>query len=153
MTSELLSSVVRDVLKNNRKTGKSVVLAYRVGGKRLIQKSGVDKLGNGGQKVTSILLKGINKVSNGAEGLVDTVYDRASQAVEKVAETVDGVGNEYATQYFDLVSKAAMPGAKIARGLSGKVATRISKIYGNGQAPARRVVNKVVRKRRAAVAK
>jgi hypothetical protein len=143
MASESLSAVVLDVLKQNRKVGKSVVDAYRTGGTRLIEKNLSSRLGTRGKKVTGLLVKGIGKASDGAERALDTVCDQATKAVESVAAKVNGVENQYAAKYFDLVGKITLPSAKIARNLSTKIAAGTAKVY---KSPAKTVAHKSTRK-------
>ena len=122
MTSESYGSVVLDVLKQNRKVGKSLVDTYRVGGISLVEKNLSGKLGNRGEKVTKLLIKGIAKTSDGTEVALNIVSDQASKAIEAVIAKVDGVENKYATKVFDVLGRISLPGAKIARSLSSKLA-------------------------------
>jgi hypothetical protein len=140
MASETLDSVVLDVLKNNRRIGKSFVGAYRVGGTRLIRRSPSGKLGERGQKVGDLMIQGIDKASDGANGALDKVYDLAANAIAKTAD------NDYAAKYFDLVGKVALPSAKLARNLSGKLAARVGKVY---RSAGPKAGAKVVKQRRA----
>ena len=126
MTSESLSAVVLDVLKNNRSLGKSLVGADRVGGTRLIKKNLSGKFGNRAQKATDFLIRSIDIGSDRADRALDKVFDLTSTAIVKVAD------NKYATQYFDLVSKVTLPTAKVARSLGGKLADRINKVHYTG---------------------
>ena len=128
MTSESYGSVVLDVLKQNRKVGKSLVDAYRVGGISLVQKNLSGKLGRRGDKVTNLLIKGIAKTSDGTEVALNIVGDQASKAIEAVIAKVDGVENKYATKVIDVFSRISLPGAKIARRLSSKLAEGTAKI-------------------------
>src|SRR5271154_3305336 len=150
MSNQSLSLVVLDVLKNNRKVGKAIVKAYRMGGTRLVKQQLPGALGNRGEKVTNFLANGIGRTSDVVDAALDKIYGHASKAVVKVAATVGGLENEYATKYFDLMSNLALPGARIARDMSGKVAQRTSKIQGRAVKVARKAVRKVARRGRAA---
>jgi hypothetical protein len=163
MASESLNSVVIDVLQNNRKAGKSFIEAYRSGGVRLtsqvesgwenvidkragkLNKKLRSKLIDGGQKVTQFLAQRIEMISDGADKTLDKVYKQATTAVEKVATKVESVDNQYATKYFDYVGKVALPGVKLARGLSGKLVDGVETVY-DRMAPKRKAVRKVTRK-------
>ena len=152
MSNQSLSLVVLDVLKNNRKVGKAIVKAYRNSGTRLVKQQLPGALGNRGEKVTTFLANGIGRASDVVDVALDNIYDRASKAVVKVAATVDGVENKYATKYLDLMSNLTLPGARMARDLSSKVADRTSKIHGRSvKKAARKVVRKAAKKGRAAV--
>jgi hypothetical protein len=150
MSNQSLSLVVLDVLKNNRKVGKAIVKAYRTGGTRLVKQQ---LLGSRGEKVTNFLANGIGRSSEVVGVALDKIYTHASKAVEKVAAAVDGVENPYATKYFDLVTSLTLPGARIARKVSGKVAARTSMMHGRVvKKVARKTVRKIVKKGRAAKA-
>jgi len=152
MLNQSLSFVVLDVLKNNRKVGKAIVKAYRTGGTRLVKQQLPGALGNRGEKVSSFLANGIGKTSDVVDVALDKIYDRASKAVAKVAATVDGVENQYAAKYFDLISNLALPGARIARDMTSKVADRAGKTHGrSAKKVARKAVRKIAKKGRAAV--
>jgi hypothetical protein len=151
MSNQSLSLVVLDVLKNNRKVGKAIVKAYRTGGTRLVKQQLPGALGNRGEKVTSFLANGIGRTSDVADGALDKIYNHASKAIVKVAATVDGVENQYASKYFDLIANLTLPSARIARNVSGKVAARTSKTHGRTATKvARKAVRKIVKKGRAA---
>ena len=150
MSNQSLSLVVLDVLKNNRKAGKAMLKAYRAGGTRLVKQQLPGALGNRGEKVTNFLANGIGRTSDVVDGALDKIYGHASKAVVKVAAAVGGLENEYATKYLGFISNLALPGARIARNVSSKVADRTSKIHGRvGTKVARKVIRKVARKGRA----
>jgi hypothetical protein len=151
MSNQSLSLVVLDVLKNNRKVGKAMVQAYRTGGTRLVKQQLPGALGNRGEKVTNFLANGIGRTSDVVDVALDKFYGHASKVVAKVAATVDGVDNEYATKYFGFISNLALPGARIARNMSSKVADRTSKFQGRAvKKVARKAIRKVAKKARAA---
>jgi hypothetical protein len=148
MASESVSSVVLDILENNRKTGKSVVESYRKGGIRLTHRiesgwvkvidkgaSKLDKklrakLVEGGHKVTDFWSKRVVAVSDTAEKALDMAYDGAAKAFETVKSKVEGVDNKYANQYLAYIGKAALPSAKIALDLSARLADGADMLYG-----------------------
>jgi hypothetical protein len=144
MTSETLSSVMLDVLKNNRRVGKILVDAYRVKSTQFVEKNLSGKFGDRGQKVGDFLIKGIDTAADSGAGALVKVCEQASSAIRKI------VDNAYATKYFDLVGKIALPGAKIARNLSGKLADRLGKLDRSAGTKARtRSGRKTVKHRRA----
>jgi hypothetical protein len=170
MTSEKVSSVVLDILENNRKTGKSIIESYRKGGIRLTHRiesgwekvidkgaSRLDKklrakLVDGGHKLTGFWSKRVATVSDTAEKALDKVYDGATKAFESVKSKVEGVDNKYASQYFTYVGKAALPGAKLALDLSARLADGTDKLYGR-IAPSPKAPRKTRAKRTASRAK
>lgn len=145
--SESVGSLLSDVLANNRKTFKSVIGAYRVGGVRLAQGMGVNleraleeqagrfnkdlrvRLVDSSGKVRDFCSARIENVSDGAAKTLDKLYSTAVSAVEKVSERVVAVENPYAQKYFSYVEKAALPSVKMARNLSGRVAARVETAY------------------------
>jgi hypothetical protein len=151
MSNQSLSLVVLDVLKNNRKVGKAIVKAYRTGGTRLVKQQLPGALGDRGEKVTKFLADRIGRTSDVVDVALDKIYDHASKAVVRAAATVDGVENRYAAKYFDLVSNLTLPGARMARDVSGMVAARTSKTHARPAAKvARKAVRKIVKKARVA---
>jgi len=164
MASEKVGSIVLDILENNRKTGRSIIESYRKGGIRLnhriesgwekvidkgagrLDKKLCAKLVDGGHKLTGFWSKQVTMVSDAAEKALDTVYDGATKAFEKVKSKVEGVDNKYASQYFAYVGKAALPGAKLALDLSARLADGTDKLYGR-LAPSPRAPRKARAKR------
>jgi hypothetical protein len=144
MTTESLSSVMLDVLKNNRRVGKTLVDAYRVKSTQFVDKNLSGKFGDRGQKVSDFLIQGIDTASDSAAATLVKVCDFASSAITKI------IDNAYATKYSNLVSKMALPGVKIARNLSGKLADRLGQLDRTTGTTARtRTGGKAVKHRRA----
>jgi hypothetical protein len=129
MSNESLSSLVLDVLDNNRKVGKSIVGAYREGGTRLVSRRLFLALGSRGERIDDLLVAGVGKASDGADYALDTFYDRASRVVTKVASTVDTLGDRYSPVSLNFVRNAVLPGARIARRLSTRLAARCGRFY------------------------
>jgi hypothetical protein len=140
MATESLSAVVIEVLENNLRAGKSFIEAYRVGGVRLAHKLG--SRWERGQNVAEIWSSRIAQVSTGADKVLEKVYDSATSAIETVSERVGTVGNPYAVRYFDYVGKAALPGMKLARALSNRVADGVETVYDRLAPPKSTVVRK-----------
>jgi hypothetical protein len=120
MKTESLNAVMLDVLRNNQQVGKSLVEAYRTRGTRLVEKGLSPRFGGTGQKVGDFLVKGIDKSSDSAEGMMTGLCKRACDLLAKLDD------NPYAVKYLGLVGKAALPGAKIVRNLSGRLADRVT---------------------------
>lgn len=159
--SDSVGSLLNDVLENNRKTLKSVIEAYRVGGVRLTQGIGVRwervleggplnktlrvRLVDGSGKVRDLCSSGIEKVSDGADKTLTKIYDTAVSTVEKVGERVVAVENPYAVKYLGYVEKAALPSVKLARDLSQRVADGVETAY-ERVAPKRKAPRKAITK-------
>jgi len=160
MATESLSAVVIEVLENNLRAGKSFIEAYRVGGERLaheiesrwervidartrrLNAKVRDKLIEGGQKIAEMCSARIAQVSTGADKVLERVYGGATSAVETVSERVGTVDNQYVGRYFDYVGKAALPGLKLARTLSNRMADGVETVYDRLAPPKSKVVRK-----------
>ena len=129
MSSESVSSVIVDVLDNNRKVGRAVVGLYRRGGTKLLDKSLPGALGSRKRRVKDLLQSAIGKASDTTDNALDTVYDRTAKTVVKVATKVDGFTDQYAPKIGQLARQIALPGARIARGVSARVAATADNIY------------------------
>ena len=129
MAGESLSIVVLGALEQNQKIAKSLVAAYRDGGTRIVEKTLRGNLGDRGEGVADFLIGRIAKASGAAERALDIVSDQVTKAIRTVVDTVGGVENKYATKYFDLLGQISLPGARLARGLSGKLAEGSAKIH------------------------
>jgi hypothetical protein len=120
MKTESLSTVMLEVLKNNRQVAKSLIEAYRTRATRLIENGLASRLGSRGRKLGDVLVKRIDRVSDSAEGMMVGMCNRACGLVEKMDD------GKYAAKYLGPVGKAMLPGAKIVRNLSGTLAARIA---------------------------
>jgi hypothetical protein len=140
MATESLSAVVIEVLENNLRAGKSFIEAYRVGGVRLAHAIGARW--ERGQKVAEMWGTRIAQVSTGADKVLEKVYGGATSAIETVSERVGTVDNPYAVRYFDYVGKAALPGMKLVRTLSNRMADGVETVYDRLAPPKSKVVRK-----------
>ena len=145
MKSESLSSVVQNVIEDDRLVGKNLVEAYRVGGtfacgtldKRvqaalvrvpLLNDAVKTYVSNASKRLTQLVGKSVAAISDGADSVIDRVSDGATGALTQVASRAEGVDNKYAVQYVQLVSKLSMPGAKLAQNVSGRMAEGSTKL-------------------------
>ena len=129
MSSESVSSVIVELLDNNRKVARAVVGLYRQGGTKLLDKSLPGTLGNRGQRVKDLLQSVIGRAADTADIALDTVYARTAKAVVKVATTVDGFAGQYAPRSVQLARQIALPAARIARRVSARVASTAGNVY------------------------
>jgi hypothetical protein len=141
MSRESLSSIVVDILENNKGVAKSIIGAHRQVGARISDLKLCRAFGYRGEQVTDLLKAGIGKASDGVEFALDKFYDQASKTFVKVADTVNGVGDKYAPTYLNLARNVTLPGARVAREVSVRLASRANKIYpvGIGKAAAKSV--------------
>jgi hypothetical protein len=151
MATESVSSVVIDVLKNNREAGKSLIKAYRTGGTRILRGCdaqwnrvidlGGDKLNkkirarllDGGQVVSEFLAGQIVGIAHTVGRALDTAYDQAASLVSLVSTKVDAIDLPYAPKYVGYVSAGALPGVKLVRKVSETLTGGMDSFYGQRQ--------------------
>lgn len=188
MTSTTLSSVTTDVIHAYGETARNVVKATRVGSQRLVGfvDQGVERavrpLGERlspalranlvatRERVNGYTLKGIELTAGGAETVVHTAVDLASNGVKRLAAGAQSVDQMLGTQALDQLSRAVLPGAQALHGVVGRIeqgsARLVTRVAGDNvvvkaaktarrkvakAAPAvRRSVRKVVKATRAA---
>jgi hypothetical protein len=145
MSTENAGSVAQELLANNVRVSKQMIGAYRAatgyfvgrieGGMQKVLASAPAgrlnvqtrrNLGTVSQRLTGIYAKTFERISDGADKLVERIGDRSSDAIEKVGVTA--IDNKYATRYVGLVNRVSLPPLKLARDLSGWVATRAEKL-------------------------
>jgi len=138
MSTESLSSIVLDVVANNRQIAKSIVGACRRSAARISDSPLSRLLGQRGARLDDLLSRGIGKTSDGAHYVLDRLYDRVSDVVTKTGSAVDEVGSQYSPACLNLARQAALPGARMARAISATLATRAGKSIGAGTAKSAR---------------
>ena len=132
MTSQTLSRVTLQSLENYRTAATQAVVAYRLGGHRLV------RLVNGALKnsvyprtgrmnevrgnVSGIVVKGIDQVALRAEKAIALGSTSAATQVSKVARFAAGVDNEMVANGLQAAARLTMPGAKAALAVSSQVA-------------------------------
>jgi len=142
MTSQTLSSVTLQTVENYRTAATQAVVAYRLGGHRLVGvvngrlKSSVyprtvklaprvthhmnEVRGN----VSKMVVKGIDRVAERTEQVIESTSTTAAAQVNKVASFVAKVENEVVADGLQVAARLTMPGAKAALALSGRLAKR-----------------------------
>lgn len=129
MTSESVSSVLVDLLNNNRKVGRALVSLYRRGGTELLERSLPGALGNRAQHVKELLQSVIGRASDSADIALDKVYDTTAKAVVKVATRVDDFADQYAPKSINIARQLTLPGAQLARHVSATVAATAGRVH------------------------
>lgn len=143
MATETASTVVQDLLANNIRVSKQVIGVYRAatgylvnsldtGMKRALASRPAGRvdadtrlnIGSMGARVTGLYAKTFERVSDGAEQIVDQIGGRTSGAIDKVASSVADVDNKYVTRYLQLANRVSLPALKLARDLTDSLATR-----------------------------
>ena len=148
MATETLTVIIDDVLRNNVKTGKLLVRAYRAGSHRALAGFGKGigtvlegtgqsltpaqrtKLLHVGQRFAEFADESVNRMSEGAQKAIDALYKGASGVVEQLEARMGEVDNPYASRYVEFATNLTLPTAKLARVVSGKIAEGTEKASG-----------------------
>lgn len=140
MTSQTLSRVTLETLKNYRIAATQTVAAYRLGSHRLLDvvngalKNSVyprtakmaprvtERMNAVRGNVSKIFVKGIDQVAERTEQAIELGSTTAATQVSKVAEFAAGIDNQILVNGLQAAVRLSMPGAKLGLVLSGKVA-------------------------------
>ena len=149
MASENLGSVVLDVVENNRRMVQAMLGAYRTGGAKLIDQSLSGRFGGRGARAAQFLSRGIEKTSAAVEAVVSGAHCQVSSAVARINAWAGQVDNRYASSYLQLLGTLSLPGARVARALSGQLASGADRLYGAGAPIASKPARRSAKRRRA----
>jgi hypothetical protein len=140
MTTQSLSRVTLQTLENCRNAADQAVMAYRLGGRRLmgavngaLQGSvyprttkwaprATDRVDSIRGNVSEIVVKGIDQVADGAKKAIALGSTKAAAQLTKAAKFAVGIDNELVANSLQAATRLTMPGARIALAVSGKVA-------------------------------
>lgn len=114
MVNDNVGSVLQALVANNARVGKQAIVGYRAATHYLVKRFNV-----GGYYA-----KAFDRISDGAEKVLDSVDERASGLIGKAAARVSKIGNERAARFVGLAGQASLPPLKLARDVSAWVATR-----------------------------
>ena len=159
--TQILSHVTLESLENYRTAATQAVAAYRVGGHRLV------RVVNGALKqrvysrtaklaprttghmtaiqanVAKIVVKGIDRVAERAERVIERSSATAAAQVNKVADFAAGVDNEIVSDGLQAAARLTMPGARFALVMSSRVVKRANALAGAvGAPPAKKVARR-----------
>lgn len=161
MANQTLRGVTLQSLENYRNAATQVVVAYRLGGRRMVGmvngalKNSVyprtaklaprvtDRINDVRGDVSEIVVKGIDLVALRAEKAIKLGSNTAAAQVTKVAKFAAGVDNEIMASGLHTVARLTMPGAKVALAVSGKASQGANAL---ADAIGARTVRKAVRK-------
>jgi hypothetical protein len=149
MASENLGSVVLDVVENNRRMVQAMLGAYRTGGTKLIGQSLSGRFGGRGARAAQFLSRGIDKTSTAIETAVSGGNCQVSNAVARINAWAGQIDNRYASRYLQLLGTLSLPGARVARALSGQLASGADRLYGAGAPIASKPARRSIKRRRA----
>ncbi|MET0165178.1 MAG: hypothetical protein ABW318_09265 [Vicinamibacterales bacterium] len=151
MATNDVGSLLQDVIANNQKGNKMLIGAFRTAHSRAAGRVGarVDKALDGkmaarispavrknlaaaSKSVTSIWAKRTGQVSDGAAKAVDALFDRTTTTIKSISKRIESVDqkNKYAARYFELLGRAALPGARVAHSASQVFADGAAKLSG-----------------------
>ena len=140
MTAQTLSRVTLESLENYRTAATQAVLAYRLGGRRLVGvvngalKNSVyprtaklapratDRMNEVRGNVSEIVVKGIDQIAERATQVIDLGSTSAAVQVTEAAKFAAGIGNEIVANGLRVAARLSMPGAKVALVVSSRVA-------------------------------
>ena len=142
MTTQTLSRVTLQTVENYRTAATQAVVAYRLGGHRLVgvlngalKKSVYPRTAKLAPRVThhmnevrgnvsKIVVKGIDRVAERTEHVIESTSTTAAAQVNKMASFAAKVDNEVVADGLQVAARLTMPGAKVALALSGRLARR-----------------------------
>jgi hypothetical protein len=161
MTNQSLSRVTLESLKNYRTAATQAVVAYRLGGHRLVSvvngaledsvyprtaklaPRATDRMNEVRGNVSQIVVKGIDQVAERAEKAIELGSTTAAAQVTKMAKFAAGIDNEIVANGLRAAARLSMPGAKVALVVSSRVAEGASALAGAaGARPVRKAVRK-----------
>lgn len=161
MTTQTLTRLTLESLENYRTAATQTVVAYRLGGHRLVRMVNgalmdsvyprtaklaprtTDRMDEVRGDVAEIVVKGIDLIADRAENAIELSSTTAAKQVSKVARFAAGVDNEIVANGLQAAARLTMPGAKVALVVSNKVAEgAIVLANAAGARPARKAVRK-----------
>ena len=161
MTTRSLSSVTLQTLKNYSTAASQSVLAYRLGGHRLVRvvngtlkdrvypqtaklaPRATDRMDEVRGNVSQVVVKGIDRVAERTERVIEVGSATAAAQVKRVANYAAGIENETVASGLQAAARLTMPGAMVALAVSSKIAEGANAL---ADAAGARTVHKAVRK-------
>jgi hypothetical protein len=165
MTTQTLSGVTLQSIENYRTAAAQAVVAYRLGGRRLLGavngalKNSVyprtaklaprttDRMDDLRSNVSNLLVKGIDLVADGADKAIELGSSTAASQLGKVAELASGIDTPLLANGLQAAARLSLPGAKVALVVSSRVADGATALAdAAGARTVRKAVRKVARK-------
>ena len=140
MTPQTLSTVTLQTLDNYRNAASHAVVAYHLGGKRLlglvngalesrvypqtakIAPRATERLNEVRGNVSEIIVKGADQVAQRTEQAIVFSSDTAAAQVSKIADFAAGIDNSLLANGLQAAARLTMPAAQVALAVSSKVA-------------------------------
>lgn len=161
MTAQTLSRVTLKTLENCRVAATQAVVAYRLGGHRLlgavdgalqnkvyprtakVAPKATARLDTVRGNVSQIVVKGIDLMAERTEQVITLGANTAAEQLGKVAAFAAGIDNPLLANGLQAAARLTMPGAQLALVVSGKVGAGAKAL---ADAAGARPVRKVVRR-------
>ena len=144
MTPSTLRAVTLKTVANYAQAAERAVVAYRVGGQRLIAavqrgvdlaaQSGPERLAGAlrraGGNVSDLAGKGLDVVSTRTERAIEIGTTGVTSQLSRVADLADGVSNDLVANGLQAAARISLPGAQVALALSERVVATAGKLPG-----------------------
>ena len=164
MTTSTLRAVTLKTVANYTQAAERAVVAYRVGGQRLIaaMQRGVDLAATQGpDRLAAALRRASGNVGGLASKSLDRVSTRTERAIEfgstgvstqltRVADLAEGVNNDLVANGLQAAARISLPGAQVALALSERLVAGADKLPGTPVTKAQAKVGSIARARRVA---
>ena len=164
MTTPTLSSVTLETLENYRNAATRAVVAYRLGGNRLVRivngalQSSVyprtaklapratERLNEVRGNVSEIIVKGVDQVAERTAQAIEFSSTAAAAQVSKFADFAASIDNQIVANGLQTAARLTLPGAKVALVVSSKLAKGANALAdAAGARPVRSVARKAAR--------
>lgn len=173
MTHSTLSSVTLQTLENYRHAAARTVVAYRLGGKRLlsavngalentvyprtakIAPRATERLNRVRGNVSEVIVKGVDTVAQRSEQAIEFGSEAAAAQVSKLAKLAAGIHSPRVAGSLQTAARLSLPAANVALAVSSRVAQGANALAdAAGARPVRSVARKTaaIAKRRTAPA-
>ena len=161
MNTQTLSTVTLQTLENYRNAASRAVVAYHLGGKRLlgmvngalesrvyprtakIAPRATERLNEVRGNVSEIIVKGADQVAQRTEQAIAFSSDTAAAQVSKIVDFAAGIDNSLLANGLQTAARLTMPAAQVALVVSSKVAQGANALAdAAGARPVRRAARK-----------
>jgi hypothetical protein len=140
MSTQSLSRITLQTLENYRSAAEQGVVAYRLGGHRLVSvvngalqhrvypraarivPRATERMDEVRGNLSKFVVKGIDRVARNTEKAIELGSATAAAQVSKLAKFTAGIDNEVVASGLQSAARLTMPGARVALVLSSKVA-------------------------------
>lgn len=165
MNNPSLSRVTLQSLENYRAAAAQAVVAYRLGGHRLVSAvngalqntvypqtaklapRATDRLDEVRGNVSEIVVKGIDQVAQRADQAIELSSSVAAKQVTKVAQFAAGIDNQMVAGGLQAAARLSLPGAQVALVVSSRVAEGAKSLASAaGARPVRQAVRKAAKR-------